>query len=128
MIRLLSNLLRQDAKTFLLAEQQSRSSTRIVQSLATILRGTALADAGTEYTSVHPNVAASLLDMPQSLIQEEWISFGSVVSPIADAPLNEGSVGVSTGPTLSLLPNSEAYVHVKVEGPVFTGKKSAFQI
>ncbi|XP_022092322.1 adhesion G-protein coupled receptor G2-like [Acanthaster planci] len=120
-IRLLSNLLRQDGQTFLLAQRQSSSSSRILQSLASILRGTTLAGAATEYTSVHPNIAASLLDVPQSRIQEEWISFGSVVSPIADAPLNEGSVGVSTGPTLSLLPNSEAYVHVKVEGPVSTG-------
>ncbi|XP_033631149.1 adhesion G-protein coupled receptor G4-like [Asterias rubens] len=119
-LRLLSNLLQQDAEIFRLAEKQSSSSTRIVQSLRTILVNTALAGSAVEYVSVHQNIAASLLDIQQPQIQDEWISFGSVVGPIVDAPLTEGSIGLFTGRTLLLLPNSEAYVHIKVEGPVIT--------
>ncbi|XP_038064214.1 adhesion G protein-coupled receptor L1-like [Patiria miniata] len=120
-IQLLSNLLRQDTQTFLLAEQNSRSSTRAVQSLATIMEITTMPSSVYEYISVHSNVAAALLDVPHSRIQNEWISFGSAVSATSDSPLSEGSVGIFTGQTLTLLPNTEAYVHVKVDGPVSTG-------
>ena len=125
---MLSNLLQQDAEIFRLAEKQSSSSTRIVQSLRTILVNTALAGSAVEYVSVHQNIAASLLDIQQPQIQDEWISFGSVVGPIVDAPLTEGSIGLFTGRTLLLLPNSEAYVHIKVEGPVITGNSNKLSL
>ena len=47
-----------------------------------------------------------------------------MVGPIRDAPLTEGSVGLFTGRTLVLLPNSESYVHIKVVGPVTTGNSN----